>query len=251
VLLPVGGRLCDALGAVRAFALGMAGFAGASLAIGLAADGTEVVVARGLAGCAAALLMPAALAILVETFPSDRRAVAFAVYTGVGQGSAALGPTVGGLCAQFAGRRWGFLVNVVVGVVGLGLLARARPRNVVSPVVAWDVPGVALLVAASGLSVLAFLQAPEWGWLAPVTLACAGAGAVAAVAFVRRCRSRRDPVVDPRLFRDRTFTGGTLVLDAGARDRRVAAGFAVAGLVMLGAAALAATMLGRGRPPTG
>lgn len=129
VLLPLGGRLCDALGAARAFAIGMAGFTVASAGIGLSGSGAEIIAWRGIAGCAAALLMPAGLAVLAEVFPDDRRAAALAVYTGVGQGFATVGPLIGGLCAEFLGWRWGFLVNVPVGIAGLVLLARARPHT--------------------------------------------------------------------------------------------------------------------------
>jgi MFS transporter, DHA2 family, methylenomycin A resistance protein len=127
VLMPLGGRLCDALGAARTFSLGMAGFTVASLGVGLSDGAVEIIVWRGVAGCAAALLVPAGLAVIADVYPEDRRPGALAVYTGVGQGFATVGPLVGGLCAQFLGWRWGFLVNVPVGVVGLVLMARARP----------------------------------------------------------------------------------------------------------------------------
>jgi len=52
VLLPVGGRLCDALGAARTFAVGMAGFTVASAGVGLSTAGVEIIAWRGFAGCA-------------------------------------------------------------------------------------------------------------------------------------------------------------------------------------------------------
>ena len=129
VLLPIGGRLCDALGAARTFAVGMAGFTVASAGVGLSTAGVEIIAWRGFAGCAAALMMPAGLAMIAEVVPEDRRPGALAVYTGVGQAFATVGPLVGGLCAQYLGWRWGFLVNVPVGIAGLVLLALARPAT--------------------------------------------------------------------------------------------------------------------------
>jgi predicted MFS family arabinose efflux permease len=129
VLLPVGGRLCDALGAARTFAVAMAGFTVASAGVGLSTAGVEIIAWRGFAGCAAALMMPAGLAMIAEVVPEDRRPGALAVYTGVGQAFATVGPLVGGLCAQYLGWRWGFLVNVPVGIAGLALLALARPAT--------------------------------------------------------------------------------------------------------------------------
>ncbi|ODU04966.1 MAG: hypothetical protein ABS81_08805 [Pseudonocardia sp. SCN 72-86] len=127
LLMPFGGRLCDALGAARTFSIGMAAFTVASAGVGLSTGGAEIIAWRGVAGCAAALLVPAGLAVLADVYPDDRRAGALAVYTGVGQGFATVGPLVGGLCAEFLSWRWGFLVNVPVGVIGLILMARARP----------------------------------------------------------------------------------------------------------------------------
>lgn len=74
-------------------------------------------------------MMPAGLAMIAEVVPEDRRPGALAVYTGVGQAFATVGPLVGGLCAQYLGWRWGFLVDVPVGVTGLVLLALARPAT--------------------------------------------------------------------------------------------------------------------------
>ena len=129
VLLPVGGRLCDALGAARAFAAGMAGFTVASAGVGFSTGGVEIIAWRGVAGCAAALMMPAGLAMIAEVVPDERRPAALAVYTGVGQAFSTVGPLIGGLCTQFLSWRWGFLVNVPVGIVGLGLLVLARPAT--------------------------------------------------------------------------------------------------------------------------
>ena len=92
VLLPVGGRLCDALGAARTFAVGMAGFTVASAGVGLSTAGVEIIAWRGFAGCAAALMMPAGLAMIAEVVPEDRGPGALAVYTGVGQAFATVGP---------------------------------------------------------------------------------------------------------------------------------------------------------------
>ena len=68
-VLLIGGRLADRFGPRRLFALGMAGFALASAACGLAPSSEVLVAARGVQGIAGALLSPAALAILLATYP--------------------------------------------------------------------------------------------------------------------------------------------------------------------------------------
>jgi MFS family permease len=72
--------------------------------------------------------MPAGLAMIAEVVPEDRRPGALAVYTGVGQAFAIVGPLVGGLCAQYLGWRWGFLVNVRSGSPGSRCWPSPGPR---------------------------------------------------------------------------------------------------------------------------
>lgn len=106
-LLLLGGRIADYWGRKRAFLVGMVGFGAASLYGGLAQGATELIVARGLQGLFAALLAPAALALLTVTFPFGRdRNTAFAVYGAVAGSGAAVGLLLGGLLTEFASWRW-------------------------------------------------------------------------------------------------------------------------------------------------
>lgn len=214
VLLPVGGRLADVVGPVTAFVVGMAGFAGASAGIAFAGSDLALIGWRAGAGAAAALLMPATLSILLGEFSGAGRARALAVYAGVGQAFATVGPAVGGLCAEFIGWRWGFLINIPVGVVGIGLILTARPSNRRTAPARWDVPGLVLLIGGATALVSSLIQLPVWGPLSGATLGCAALGIVGLAGFVLRSRRVADPVLNLRLFRSRTFTGGTLVLAA-------------------------------------
>lgn len=214
VLLPVGGRVADAVGPVTAFTVGMAGFAVASAGIALSGSALALISWRALAGAAAALLMPATLSIILGEFGGEARARALALYAGVGQAFATVGPAVGGLCAEFLGWQWGFLINIPVGVAGIGLMLTARPANRRTASPRFDVAGTALLVLGATASVIALIQLPVWGVLAGPTLACAAVGIVGLVVFVRHCRRAADPVLNLRMFASRAFTGGTLVLAA-------------------------------------
>jgi MFS transporter, DHA2 family, methylenomycin A resistance protein len=127
LLLPVGGRLSDRFGAVRVFIVGSLGFMLASAGIAASTSGTALIVWRGTAGVAAALLMPATMALLTAAYPGDERTRAFAIYTGVGQAFAVIAPTIGGLCAQFIGWQCAFLVNIPAGAAAVVLVLWARP----------------------------------------------------------------------------------------------------------------------------
>ncbi len=212
VLLPLGGRVADAIGPVTAFVVGMAGFAVASAGIAFSGSSLVLIGWRAAAGAAAALLMPATLSILLGEFAGDARARALAVYAGVGQAFATVGPTFGGLCAQFVGWQWAFLINIPVGIGGIALVVSARPDNRRTTGSRWDLPGVALLVVSATAMVTALIQLPVWGLLSWATLGLAAVGGAGSAAFVRRSLRVTDPVLNLRMFASRPFTGGTVVL---------------------------------------
>ena len=112
VLLPIGGRVADVIGPVTAFVVGTAAIAVATAGIAFSGSDLALISWRAVAGAAAALLMPATLSIILTAFADDARARALAVYAGVGQAFATVGPAVGGLCAEFIGWQWGFLINI-------------------------------------------------------------------------------------------------------------------------------------------
>jgi MFS family permease len=185
--LLVSGRLADTYGRRRVFAAGIAVFTVASLACGLAPGATTLVLARALQGLGAALTAPAALALIVDAFPGDRRAVA--VWTAVAAAGGATGLVLGGVIADGLGWRWVFLLNVPIGVVTLTLTprllreSRTPPRRLDLIAAAAATAGLALLVAA----------------LSGRPAALAGAAVLLAV-FVRRERAASEPLV----IRDRT-----------------------------------------------
>jgi MFS family permease len=222
--LLVSGRLADTYGRRRVFVLGMGIFTAASLACGLAPSAGTLVVARAVQGLGAALTAPAALALLVDAFPGDRRAVA--VWTGVAAVGGASGLVFGGVIADALGWRWVFLINIPIGVVVLAVTpwlvreSRTAPRE------------LDLLAAAAATGGLALLVAALSGW----PLALAGAAPLLAV-FVRR---------EPLVFRDRSVgiaaatgalltatTSGTGVLASLYLQGEAGLGPSAAGLAML------------------
>ena len=224
--LLVSGRLADTYGRRRVFALGLGVFTVASLACGLAPGAGALVAARSLQGLGAALTAPAALALLVDAFPGDRRAVA--VWTGVAAVGGASGLVFGGVIAETLGWRWVFLINVPIGLVALALTPRLlrESRTARRP---FD-----LLAAACATGALALLVSGR-----PVALA--GAAVLLAI-FVWRERAAAEPLV----FRDRTVaiaaaagalltatTSGTGVLASLYLQGEAGLGPSAAGLAML------------------
>jgi len=185
-LLLLGGRVADYWGRKRAFIVGMIGFGAASAFGGLAQSGTELVIARGLQGLFAALLAPAALALLTVTFTAGKdRNTAFAVFGIIGGSGAAIGLLLGGALTEFTSWRWCLLVNVIFVVLGLigGILflkeSKADGDN------RYDLWGAITVTAGLGSLVYGFSLAEE-GWGTPQTIGflALGVGLLALFVFI-------------------------------------------------------------------
>ncbi|GAA1431418.1 MFS transporter [Microlunatus lacustris] len=210
-LLLLGGRIADYWGRKRSFVVGMAGFALASALGGFATSAEMLLAARGLQGAFAALLAPAALAVLSVTFPSGRdRVRAFAVYGTIGGGGAAVGLVLGGVLTEFLSWHWCLLVNVPIAVVAIAAAlpllkeSRAEGHN------RYDVPGAILVTAGLASLVYGFSQA-EGGWGQWDTVTFLVLGVVLLAVFVR-VESRTDHALLPmRVLASRTRGGAYLV----------------------------------------
>ncbi|MEU6142056.1 MFS transporter [Streptomyces sp. NPDC047081] len=191
------GAFADRAGASRAFALGTAVFTLASVVCGLAPGLPALVGARVVQGVAAAVVLPASLALVRQAYPDPaRRARAVAAWAAGGSAAVALGPVAGGLLTTVWDWRGIFFVNLPVGALILALLVRA-PRSERRPA-PLDLPGQATAVLALTGLTFAVIEGGTAGWVA---LAVA---VVAAVVFFRVEARSPHPVVPLGLFRNRT-----------------------------------------------
>lgn len=208
LLIPAG-RIADRVGRRRAFAAGVAVFTAASLLCGIAPSVATLVAARVLQAIGAAFLMPTSLALLLPAYPPERRPVAIGIWAAVGGVAAAAGPPLGGLLVE-ASWRLVFLVNLPVGlfaiVAATRVLRESRDEGAERP----DLLGGVLLAGAIGVLALALVQAPDWGWGAPATIACLIGAAVGVAAFVARCATHPAPVVELPMLRVRSFAAANL-----------------------------------------
>jgi EmrB/QacA subfamily drug resistance transporter len=209
-----GGRLVDTLGHARMVVVGVVVFAGASTMCGLtpANGGAEawIVSFRVLQGLGAAVMYPAALAIVVSAYEVRERGRALAVFFGVAGGLTAIGPILGGLLSEWTWRAI-FWVNVPVAVVALVLTSMARPQTETRPG-SIDLRGLVLVVAGVGLSVFGLQQSQVWGWGSGGTVAPIVAGVALMVAFVFTELRREHPLIQVKMFAIRAFLVENVVL---------------------------------------
>ncbi|WP_330457062.1 MFS transporter [Streptomyces sp. NBC_00820] len=190
------GAFSDRAGASRAYAVGIAVFTLASAACGLAPNLPALIGARAVQGVAAAVVLPASLALVRQAYPDPvRRGRAVATWAAGGSTALALGPVAGGALTTAWDWRGIFFVNLPLGLAALALLLRA-PRSERRPA-PLDLPGQAAAVLA--LTALTFAVIEDG-----TTSVVAWVVAVAAAALFVRIESRQPhPVVPLGLFRDR------------------------------------------------
>lgn len=187
-LLLLGGRLGDLLGRRRVL-LASAVLFGVSSAIGGFADSSGLLIAaRALQGVGAAGMAPAALSLLMTTFPEGaERTKALTIWTIVSVLGGAIGVLLGGLLADYASWRWVLLVNVPIVLGMLAVAWRALPHDERRPRDAAGRPDVAgALLATLGMTmlVLSVVRTHEHGWGSTTTVATLAAAAVVLAAFV-------------------------------------------------------------------
>jgi len=213
-LFALGGKLSDVVGHRRMAVIGTIGFAGASVlcAATPAGSGAEawLVAFRVLQGAFGALLFPAALAIVVNSFAPQERGRALALFFGITGGLTSVGPIAGSFLLPWTWRAI-FLINVPVALVALALTAWARPADE-RRAVPIDVRGAILVSAGMGLSVLGFQQASLWGWGSAATIGCILGGVALIAAFVAVELRVPSPLIDVRIFERRGFAADDAVL---------------------------------------
>lgn len=212
-LLLLGGRLADRYGHRRVFLIGVAGFMASSALAGLAVSSGMLLAARALQGGSAALLAPAALALLTHLFPdAAERTKALGVWGGVAGIGSAAGVLLGGVLTAALGWQAVFFVNVPVGVVVLAAIpflitrdsARARGRL--------DMPGAATITGALVAAVGALSAVERLGVVHPLAIALGVVALALGIAFVVIERRSEEPLVPLSVFRNRNLTIGNVVM---------------------------------------
>src|SRR3954452_18966763 len=199
------GTAADIYGLRKLYLGGIALFTAASAACSMAFSLEVLNLVRAVQGVAAATANVTSLALVSAAFPDPKsKAWAIGIWTALASTALGIGPTLGGFMVQQTGWRSIFMVNVPVGLVVLALTwrfvaeSRGRPRT-------FDISGQILFITAVGAFVFAVIEGPQAGWLSGqiLTLFVVTGAALAAFTF---CEGRSaDPMMDLKLFRDRTY----------------------------------------------
>ena len=209
LLLPAG-AIGDRFGRRRVLLTGLGIFGvGAAVATTIDDPGTLIAI-RAFMGLGAALIMPTTLSIITATFPAGERDRAVGAWAGVAGGSALLGLLVSGSLLEIASWPSVFGLSVALAAIAFVGSLRVVPSRDVHEPEALDPVGGALSAFALTALVWAFIEGPQRGWGATLVVGGFVAAVVLGTAFVVWELRRREPMLDPRLFRLHGFSAGSL-----------------------------------------
>ena len=216
-LLLFGGRAADLLGRRRMFMTGLGVFTASSFASAMAGTAAALFAARAGQGLGAAMLSPAALAIIMTAFQGKQRAKALAAWGAVGGAGAAIGVLVGGLLTEFSDWRMIFYVNLPIAAALAIAALKIIPADTRKP--RWtglDLRGAVLATTSLGAIVFAITQAEGAGWTSAQTHLFGLGGLAGLAAFAALERRTDTPLLRIERLADRAVGGGLFLMLAAA-----------------------------------
>ena len=211
--LLLGGRLADLLGRRKLFMIGLVVFSIASLLGGLAQSDVWLIAARALQGLGAALVSPAALSIVTNTFAEGaERNRALGIWGAVAGSGGAAGVLLGGILTEYLGWEWVLFVNVPIGVAAALLAPRLLAESHDEAAErSFDLGGAVTVTAGLSLLVYTLVDANSAGWGSTKTIVLGVLSLALLAAFVVIERRHRQPLVPFSIFRMQTIRGANIV----------------------------------------
>lgn len=212
-LLLLGGRAADLLGRRRVLMAGVGVFTAASLACGLASSAGMLIASRAVEGIGAAIITPAALAIVSTAFTEGaERNKAIGILMAMGGAGPAVGVLAGGLLTSGPGWEWVFFINVPVGLLAIALAPRLLSESRAQlGHRRFDAAGALTGTAGLSLLVYAVVTTNTHHWGSATTIGLLAGAATLIVAFLAIEARTRAALMPPGFFRNLTVSGANAV----------------------------------------
>ncbi|MHB8263690.1 MAG: MFS transporter [Acidimicrobiales bacterium] len=212
----VAGSMGDRFGRKPFLQAGLIVFAAGSAMSAMAGSADTLIATRAFMGLGAALIMPATLSILTNTFTDHKeRAKALGVWSAMNGIGVVVGPVLGGLLLEHFW--WGsvFLINVPIAIAGLIAGAVVLRNSLDSRAMRPDLAGAVLSLGGLGAILLGLIQSATWGWTSP-GVALSLVGGIVLLGFMVLLERKSDhPMLDVKIFTDRRFSAAAISISLG------------------------------------
>lgn len=218
IVLPISGWLASTVGRKRFFMICLTVFTVSSLLCGIAPSLGAIILFRVLQGAGGGGLQPMAQAILADTFPPEKRGIAFALYGVTVIVAPTIGPTLGGWITDNYTWRWIFFINLPIGIMTLMLVFRLIDdppwaKRAAGAGIKIDYIGVALLTLGVGALQVMLDKGQEDDWFGShFILTLAILAAVGLVSLVIWEWYHKDPIIDVHMFKNLNFLGANFMM---------------------------------------
>jgi EmrB/QacA subfamily drug resistance transporter len=205
MLIPAGG-IADKYGRKKIFMLGTLLFISASLACGASPSVFWLIVARVFQSIGACLLTPAALALVLDAFPKEKRMIAMGAWGAVGALAAALGPGIGSYIIDVGGWEWAFFINVPIGLLCIWQSSKILHEST-QPRDKMRMDWIGMLQLIIGVGAIAFgiveMKSPDWNHLELIGIIVLGFAII--LSYIPWAKFNPEPLFELSLFKNKTF----------------------------------------------
>ncbi len=211
VSVPVYGKVADLFGRKPVMLVGIGLFLAGSLMCGLAWSMTSLIVFRVVQGLGAGAVQPMGMTIVGDIYSLEERAKVQGYIASVWAMSSVIGPTLGGVFADYLSWRWIFFVNLPIGIAAAFVLLRRFHENIERRSHRIDYLGAGLLAVGGTILLLALLEGGQrWAWDSATSVLLFALGVLALVVFVLVERRAAEPVLPLWVLRNRTLATANL-----------------------------------------
>ena len=205
IMIPLAGKLSDLYGRKPLFLIGLFLFVGGSFLAGMSSSMEMFIICRGIQGLGAGTLIPVATASVADLYDPEARAKiqgALGAVFGIGSG---IGPLLGAFILESVSWHWAFYINIPLAAVAFALTFKKFPTPISESKPNVDVKGMAFLsLMILALIILIEFGGNEFAWVSVESMLLIAAVVVCLLIFIMIERKAVEPVLSPRLLKNRT-----------------------------------------------
>ncbi|MCR6483589.1 MFS transporter [Amycolatopsis sp. OK19-0408] len=212
VTVPLYGKFADVLGRRPVMFFGIAAFLVGSVLCGAAWSMPVLIAARAVQGIGAGAIQPMSMTVIGDLYTVEERARVQGYVASVWGIASVVGPTLGGVFAEYLDWRWIFFINLPLGAIAALMLHRNFAERVERKAHKVDYTGAALLTIGCSLVILGLLEGGvAWAWGSVPSVAIFVMGALLLAVFVLVEKRAAEPVLPLWVFTRRILVGGNLL----------------------------------------